>query len=120
MDVTNDNVIAFHGSRPWFQRTVQERARSSGSVVVVRHAQERMTLRDIALDEVLRVLRCGMCQEDPQPGHGSDWRAKMVGAATGREIVVVAAVSSADELVVVVTVWLAGDEDLGNAGEGGA
>ena len=79
-----------------------------------------MTLRDIALDEVLRVLRCGMCQEDPQPGHGSDWRAKMVGTATGREIVVVVAVSSADELVVVVTVWLAGDEDLGNAGEGGA
>lgn len=117
MDATNDNVIAFHGSRPWLQRTVQERARSSGNVVV-RHAQERMTLRDIALDEVLRVLRCGMCQEDPQPGHGSDWRAKMVGTATGREIVV--AVSSADELVVVVTVWLAGDEDLGNAGEGGA
>ena len=103
-----------------FSEPSKSAPRSSGNVVVVRHAQERMALRDIALDEVLRVLRCGMCQEDPQPGHGSDWRAKMVGTATGREIVVVVAVSSADELVVVVTVWLAGDEDLGNAGEGGA
>ena len=120
MDATNDNVIAFHGSRLWFQRTVQYRARSSGNVVVVRHAQERMTLRDIALDEVLRVLRYGACREDPQPGHSNDWRAKMVGTATGREIVVVAAVSLADDLVVVVIVWLAGDEDLGDAGEGGA
>lgn len=79
-----------------------------------------MTQRDIALNEVLRVLRCGTCQEDPQPGHGSDWRAKMVGTASGREIVVAAAVSLQGELVVVVTVWLAGDEDLDSAGEGGA
>ena len=120
MDAVNDNVVAIHGSRPWFQRTVRDRAKRSGNVVVVRHAQERMTLRDIALDEVLRVLRSGTCQEDPKPGHGNDWRAKMVGTTTGREIVVATAVPLADELIVVVTVWLAGDEDLGNAGEGGA
>ena len=45
----------------------------------------------------------------------------MVGTATGRKTVVVAAVPT-QELVVVVTVWLAGDEDVGDADyrEGGA
>ena len=120
VDAANDNVTVLHGSRPWFQRTVRDRAGASGNVVVVRHARERMTLRDITLHEVLGVLRCGTCSEDPQPGHDGDWRAKLVGTATGREIVVAAAVSLRDELIVVVTVWPAGDEDLGNEGEGGA
>ena len=115
----NENVVALKGSRQWFQRTVRVLARDSANVVVGRHAGQRMALRDIALDEVLRVLRCGSCDEDPQPGHGSDWRARVVGSATGREIVVAIAVTAQRKLVV-VTVWLAGDGDLGNEGEGGA
>ena len=114
----NENVIVLRGSRQWFQRTVRNLARDSGTVIVVDHARQRMALRDIGLDEVLRVLRCGTCEEEPQPGHGTDWRAKMVGSATGREIVVAVAVSKRE--LVVVTAWLAGDEDLGNKGEGGA
>ena len=113
----NESVIALHGRR-WFQSTVRERAKDSGHVVVVEHARQRMTARDIALDEVLRVLRCGTCEEEPQPGHGSDVRARMVGTATGRKTVVVAAVPTQGELVVVVTVWLAGDEDVGDADYG--
>ena len=115
----NENVIVLRGSRQWFQRTVRDLASDSGTVIVVDHARQRMALRDIGLDEVLRVLRCGTCEDEPQQGHGSDWRAKMVGSATGREIVVAVAVTSKRELVV-VTAWLAGDGDLGNKGEGGA
>lgn len=114
-----ENVVALKGSRQWFQRTVRHLASDSGNVIVADHARERMALRDIALDEVLRVLRRGKCDEDPQPGHGSDWRARVVGKATGREIVVVAAVSAQRKLVV-VTVWLAGEGDLAGDGEGGA
>ena len=116
---TNGNVVALIGSRPWFQRTVQQLAGDSGNVVVTDHARQRMAVRDIALDEVLRVLRCGTCDEEPRPGHGSDLRARMVGSATGREIVVSAAVTKQGELVV-VTAWLAAEGDLGNEGEGGA
>lgn len=112
----NGNVVALSGGRHWFQRTVRRLASDSGNVVVVDHARQRMALRDIALDEVLRVLRCGKCKEDPQPGHGDDWKVKVVGSANGREIVVVAAVKAHQACkLVVVTVWLAGD----NEGEGG-
>ena len=110
----NGNVVALQGRRHWFQRTVQELARDSGNVVD--HARQRMNLRDIAQDEVLRVLRHGTCEEEPQSGHGSDWRARVVGRAAGREIVVVTAVTAQRKLVV-VTAWLAGDEDLGSKGE---
>ena len=111
-----NNVIALHRSRQWFERTVRELATDSGNVIVVDHARQRMVARDIALDEVLRVLRCGTCEEEPQQGHGSDLRARMVGKTTGREIVVAVAVATLNRLVV-VTAWLAGDEDLGG-GEG--
>ena len=117
--VVNDNVVVLHGRR-WFQSTVRERARDSSQVVIVDHARQQMAARDIALAEVLRVLRCGTCEEEPQPGHGSDVRARMAGKATGREIVVVAAVPTHGELVIVVTAWLAGDKDLGSEGEGGS
>ena len=113
----NDNVTALHGSRQWFQRAVRELATDSGNVIVVDHARQRMVVRDIALDEVLRVLRCGTCEEEPQQGHGTNLRARMVGKTTGREIVVAVAVSTRNELVA-VTAWLAGDEDLGGEGEG--
>ena len=116
---TNGNVVALIGSRHWFQRTVRHLARDSGNVIVTGHARQRMAVRDIALDEVLRVLRCGTCDEEPQPGHGSDWRARMVGSATGREIVVSAAVTEQCGLAV-VTAWLAAEGSLGNEGEGGA
>ena len=116
---TNGNVVALIGSRHWFQRTVQRLAGDSGNVIATDHARQRMAVRDIALDEVLRVLRCGTCDEEPQPGHGSDWRARMVGSATGREIVASVAVVEQRRLVV-VTAWLAAEGDLGNEGEGGA
>ena len=43
----------------------------------------------------------------------------MVGSATGREITIPVAVVEPRGLVV-ITAWLAGEEDLGNDGEGGA
>lgn len=115
----NGNVVALTGNRHWFQRTVRDLAGHSANVVVVDHARQRMAQRDIALEEVLHVLRYGKCEEEPQPGHGSDWRAKMVGSATGRDMVVATAVTMQGKLVV-VTVWLAADGDVDSEGKGGA
>ena len=117
---TNGNVVALMGSRHWFQRTVRHLAGDSGNVIVTDHARQRMAVRDIALDEVLRVLRCGTCDEEPQRGRGSDWRARMVGSATGREIAVPVALVVEPRGLVVIIAWLAGEEDLGNDDEGGA
>lgn len=111
----NENVVALKG-RHWFQKTVRDLAGDSGNVVVTDHARRRMDVRDITLDEVLRILRCGTCDEEPQPRHGSDWRARMIGAATGREIVVVVA-ATAQRRLVVVTAWLAGDGNIDDGGE---
>lgn len=71
------------------------------------HIHEQMNKRDIDSDAVLRILRNGDIESEPEEGiNPGDWKVKLtLKMATGRVAGVVAALTKDSRLVLITTEW---------------
>jgi hypothetical protein len=89
------------------KQRVRELAQTTGNLVWTEHIQQRMAERGIDSDAVLRILRTGDVEEEPEeakkPG---DWKIKLVRMmGTGRVAGVVTVLVQTSRLVLVTTEW---------------
>lgn len=85
-----------------FTATVRELAAVSGNVVILRHAAQRMHERDIALAQVLEVLRHGRVSEGPALDIHGNWKATMSRSVAGQKTTVAVAI---ENRLIVITVF---------------
>ncbi len=89
------------------QQRVRELARSSGNLVWTDHIKERMSERGIDSDAVLRILRSGDVEDEPQEARkAGDWKIKLVRVMnTGRAAGVVTVLVENSRLVLITAEW---------------
>lgn len=88
-------------------RALAAESAGTSSLVWTAHIQQQMAKRDIDSDAVLRILRDGNIESDPEEGNKpGDWKIKLtLKLATGRVAGVVAALTHRDQLVLITTEW---------------
>ena len=104
------NVARFRLTAALARRRVQElaaEAASTANLIWTDHVQQQMAQRGIDSDAVLRILRSGDIESEPQEGNKpGDWKVKVtLKMATGRVAGVVAAITKDDRLVIITTEW---------------
>jgi hypothetical protein len=89
------------------QKEVRRLAAVSANVIWTNHAYEQMERRGIDADDVLKVLRGGYVDEEPEPGNGPlDWKARInLRLKDRREVVVVTVIQDNKRLIVVTAFW---------------
>ncbi len=91
------------------ERRIKELAASSANIKWTAHAQSRMNEREIFDVDVLRILRSGMIDGDPEKTPTGEWKCKMVLKLRGsREAGVVAIILTRGGLLIKTVEW----EDL--------
>jgi len=73
----NENVALFRLSAARAQDTIRETAKDDNKITWGTHALERMEERGIYDFDVLRILRSGWVEEDPEPTARGEWKCKM-------------------------------------------
>jgi hypothetical protein len=91
------------------EKRIREIAKEAGSVIVGAHARKRMLEREIDDVDVLRTLRSGHINGEPEPAEPGEWKCKMVKQVKGaREAGVVVIILRSKRLFVKTVEW----EDL--------
>jgi hypothetical protein len=100
-------VVKFRLTAAMAQQRVRELAQSSSNLVWTDHIKERMSERGIDSDAVLRILRGGDVEEEPQEAKKSgDWKIKLVRVMnTGRVAGVVTVLVENSRLVLITAEW---------------
>lgn len=104
------NVCKFKLTAAAAQQRVRQLADESAhttALVWTDHIKEQMESRDIDSDAVLRILRKGDIETEPEEGNKpGDWKIKVTHKmATGRVAAVVAAITRDGHLVLITTEW---------------
>jgi hypothetical protein len=100
-------VVKFRLTAAMAQQRVRELAQRSSNLVWTDHIKERMSERGIDSDAVLRILRSGDVEEEPQEAkRPGDWKIKLVRAMnTGRAAGVVTVLVENSRLVLITAEW---------------
>lgn len=102
-------VVPFGAKARELEQQVRELAQATENIVYGDHALERMEERGIDGFDVLRVLRTGFAQGDPERTERDEWKVKMVKQIRGRrEVGVVTVICQDDQLFLKTVEW----EDL--------
>ncbi len=88
------------------QEIIQERALDADNIVWSVHALERMDERGIYDIDVLRILRKGFVDDDPEQTERGEWKCKVtLNIKRGRTAGVVTIIMSQGELYVKTVEW---------------
>lgn len=103
-------VAKFRLTAAMARQRVRELAAESAATAALEwtnHIEERMAERDIDADAVLRILRKGDIEGEPEEGaKPGDWKIKItLKMATGRVAGVVAALTQEGRLVLITAQW---------------
>jgi hypothetical protein len=103
----SSKVVKFRLSAAKAQQRVRELAANSGNLVWTEHIGQRMAQRGIDSDAVLRILRTGDVEDEPQQTEkAGDWKFKVVRKMnSGRVAGVVTVIAQNSRLVLVTTEW---------------
>jgi hypothetical protein len=104
---SGSKVVKFRLSAAKAQQRVRELAANSGNLVWTEHIEQRMAERGIDSDAVLRILRTGDVEDEPQKTRkAGDWKFKVVRKMnSGRVAGVVTVIAQNSRLVLVTTEW---------------
>jgi Domain of unknown function (DUF4258) len=104
---TGSKVVKFRLSAAKAQQRVRELATDTSNLVWTDHIVQRMSERGIDSDAVLRILRTGDVEDEPQEAEkAGDWKLKVVRKMnSGRVAGVVTVIAQNSRLVLVTTEW---------------
>lgn len=102
----HENVARLRLSASRAQEIIQERALDADNIVWSVHALERMDERGIYDIDVLRILRKGFVDDDPEQTDLGEWKCKVtLNIKRGRTAGVVTIIMSRGELYVKTVEW---------------
>lgn len=104
--VAGRNVVKFKFIPSKARQRVGELARDTGNITWTDHIVQRMRERGFDTDAVLRILRTGDVEDDPEEEDPGDWKIKIVRKmANGRVAGVVTVVVRNSRLVLITVEW---------------
>lgn len=86
------NVLKLPLSEPQARQILRDTASNSARLIITHHAQERMSQRNISLQDVLTVLKKGRITEGPALDPKGSWKLTIEGISAGSHVAVVAAI----------------------------
>jgi hypothetical protein len=88
------------------EKVIHQSAQDAGNVVLGEHALERMSERGIFTTDVLRILRTGWVDDEPERTDYGEWKCKMtLDINRGRTAGVVTIIMQNDMLFVKTVEW---------------
>lgn len=108
MEPGGDRVSKFRLTPSAAQSKVRQLSASSSNLIFTRHIEQRMSERGIDTDAVLRILRTGSVDDEPQPTEiEGDWKIKVTRIMpSGRTAgVVTVLVGKNQKLVLLTAEW---------------
>ncbi len=106
---SRQNVAKYRLTSKIAEQRIREAAKSSANIIWSRHAQMRMSEREIFDVDVLRILRGGMIVGQPEENAAGEWKCKMTLRLRGaREAGVVIIILKGGRLLIKTVEW----EDL--------
>jgi len=89
------------------QREVRRLSVTTANIVWTDHVNEQMEERGIDADDVLKILRGGYVDEEPEPGKGPlDWKVRVNLKLKDRRVaVVVTVIQDSTRLILVTAFW---------------
>lgn len=104
-----ERVVAFNLPVQTAEELIRKRAKITANVILGTHAKERSAERGITKEDVLRVLRTGWMNGEPERTDRGEWKCKMVRRIVGnRQAGVVTVILHEEKLFVKTVEW----EDL--------
>jgi hypothetical protein len=84
--VKESGVAPFKLTRAGAERRIRELADNDNNIIWGEHAQQRMAERDIEDVVVLRVLRCGYVDTEPELTEYNEWQCKVTLKVRGSRV----------------------------------
>jgi hypothetical protein len=100
-----DSIISFRLTAGVAQTRINELAKDTFRVALTFHAKARMAERDILIGDVYRVLRTGICLNDPKPSERGGWECKIVMKLRGGRTVGVVTILLEQKLRIKTVEW---------------
>ena len=88
------------------EKVIRQSAQDADNIILGRHAMERMSERGIFTTDVLRILRTGWVDDEPELTDSGEWKCKMtLDTNRGRTAGVVTTIMQNDMLFVKTVEW---------------
>ena len=103
---TDDKVAPLRFTAASAEKVIHQTARSADNIIFGNHAMQRMSEREIFAVDVLRILRTGWVDDQPELTVSGEWKCKItLEIKQGRTAGVVTIILSNDMLFVKTVEW---------------